>query len=71
MTAAATGVVTASVGVSTCTGHASVDSVDGLVRDADAALYAAKAAGRDCVVVGGTGVKGAGGPRPAGSDEGT
>ncbi len=67
----ATGVVTASVGVSTCTGHASVDSVDGLVRDADAALYAAMAAGRDCVVVGGTGVKDAGGLRPAGSDSGT
>jgi diguanylate cyclase (GGDEF)-like protein len=44
------GLVTASVGVSTWPGGDAPGSVDELVAEADEALYAAKAAGRDRVV---------------------
>jgi diguanylate cyclase (GGDEF)-like protein/PAS domain S-box-containing protein len=57
--------VTASIGVSAFTGDGSPGSVAELVQDADDALYAAKAAGRDRVLLGRGEGKAAGGYPPA------
>jgi diguanylate cyclase (GGDEF)-like protein len=44
--------ISVSIGVATFDPKSGTDSAEGLMRQADAALYAAKAAGRDRVVVG-------------------
>ena len=54
--------VTVSGGVATYPGGKGIDSMDALVRSADAALYRAKDQGRNCVVVCETGEAGAGIP---------
>ena len=43
--------ITVSAGVATFPSTTDIDSVDGLLRAADVALYRAKDAGRDCVMV--------------------
>jgi diguanylate cyclase (GGDEF)-like protein/PAS domain S-box-containing protein len=58
-------VVTASIGVSAFTADGAVGSVETLVQEADNALYAAKAAGRDRVVMGRGEARPAGGRPPA------
>ena len=60
-----TGIVTASIGVSAHTGDGTVGSVETLVQEADNALYAAKAAGRNRVVMGRGEARPAGGDPPA------
>ena len=44
------GIVTVSIGVATMTADGAVARPDELMRAADAALYAAKAAGRNCTM---------------------
>ncbi len=62
------GLVTVSVGVAVSGGDEGPPSIDALVGRADAALYAAKAAGRDRVMLSETETKSAGGGPPADDD---